>query len=151
MAGVDLVHVPYKGGGPALAAVVAGEVQMTFANVSVALPQIRAGKLKALAVTSLRRKDALPSLPSLDEIGLKGFDVTSWVGVTAPVRVAPDRIRKLNRDIHTVLSDPEMRRELEARALEPLASTPEALGKHIAVEIERWSRVVRDAGVHIQG
>ena len=150
LAGVDIVHVPYKGGGPALAAVMSGEVQMTFANLSVALPQIKAAKVKALAVTSMTRKDALPGMPSLEEIGLKGFDATSWVGLLAPARTPRNLIVKLNQDVRTVLSNAEMVRQLEAQSLEPFPTTPEELGKHIAAEIERWGKVARDAGVRLE-
>ena len=150
LAGVDIVHVPYKGGGPALAAVMSGEVQMTFANLSVALPQIKAAKVKALAVTSTARKDALPGMPSLEEIGLKGFDATSWVGLLAPARTPRNLIVKVNQDVRTVLSNAEMVRQLEAQSLEAFPSTPEALGKHIATEIERWGKVARDAGVRLE-
>ena len=150
MAGIDIVHVPYKGGGPAMAAVVSGEVQMTFANLSVALPQVKAGKVKALAVTSVGRKDALSNVPSLDEVGLKGFDATAWVGLLAPVKTPRALVLRINQDVRTVLSDPELRRQLEGRALEALPSTPEELAKHIATEIERWGKVAREAGVKLQ-
>lgn len=150
MAAIDLVHVTYKGGGPAMAAVIAGEVQMTFANVSVALPQVRAGKLKPLAVSSLKRKDVLPNVPSLDEAGLKGFDATSWVGLLAPARVERGLITKMNRDVRAVLADAELRRQLEARSLEALPSTPEELARHIGVEIERWGKIIKDAGVRVE-
>jgi tripartite-type tricarboxylate transporter receptor subunit TctC len=151
MAGVELVHVPYKGGAPAMAAVVAGEVQMTFSNLSVALPQVKTGKLKALAVTSLKRKDALPNVPSLDEAGLKGYDATAWVGLLAPVRTPREVISRLNRDVRAVLAEPEVRRQLEVRGLEAFPGTPEALAKHMGVEIERWGKVIRDAGVKLEG
>ena len=149
LAGIDIVHVPYKGGGPAMAAVVTGEVQMTFSNLSVALPQVKAGKLRALAVSSLRRRDALPNVPSLDEAGLKSFDATAWVGLLAPAKTPRALVAKLNRDVRAVLADAELRRQLEARALEALPSTPEALAKHMSAEIERWGKVGRDAGVKL--
>jgi tripartite-type tricarboxylate transporter receptor subunit TctC len=150
IAAVELVHVPYKGGGPALAAVIAGEVHMTFANLSVSLPQVKAGKLKALAVTSLNRKDALPNVPSLDEVGLKEFDATSWVGLLAPAKVHRALIVKLNADVRKALADPEVRRQIEARGLEALPSTPEELARHIGVEIARWTKVIREAGVRLE-
>ena len=150
MAALELTHVPYKGGAPAMAAVVAGEVQMTFSNLSVALPQVKAGKLKALAVTSLKRKDALPNVPSLDEAGLKGFDATAWVGLLAPAKVPRNVVVKVNRDVRAVLADAEVRKQLEARGLEALSSTPEELARHIGVEIDRWDKVIKDAGVRIQ-
>ncbi len=150
LAGIDIVHVPYKGGGPAMAAVLTGEVQMTFSNLSVALPQIKAGKLKPLAVTSVKRKDALPNVPSLDEAGLKGFDANAWVGLLAPARTPRNIVAKLNRDVRAVLTEADLRRQLEGRGLEAWPSTPEALAKHIAVEIERWGRVGREAGVKLE-
>jgi tripartite-type tricarboxylate transporter receptor subunit TctC len=151
MAGIEIVHVPYKGGGPAVAAVVAGEVQMTFANLSVALPQIKSGKLKPLAVSSLRRQQSLAAVPSLDEAGLKGFDATAWVGLLAPAKVQRPLIAKLNRDVHTVLADAELRRLIEASGLETWPGTPEELARHMRVEIERWGKVIRDAGVKAPG
>ncbi|HYH42739.1 MAG TPA: tripartite tricarboxylate transporter substrate binding protein [Burkholderiales bacterium] len=150
MAGIELTHVPYKGGAPAMAAVVGGEVQMTFSNLSVALPQVKAGKLKALAVTSLKRQDALPNVPSLDEAGLKGYDATAWVGLLAPVRTQRDVISKLNRDVRAVLSEPELRRQLESRGLEAFPGTTDQLAKHMGAEIERWGKVIRDAGVKLE-
>ena len=150
MAGIDLVHVPYKGGGPAMAAVLTGEVQMTFANLSVGLPQIKAGKLRALAVTSTKRNEALPNVPSFDEIGLKGFNATSWVGLLAPARTPRSLVMKLNRDANKALAEPELRRQLDARSLEAWPGTPEALATHIAAEIERWGKVAKDAGVKLE-
>ena len=150
VAGIELTHVPYKGGGPAMAAVVSGEVQMTFSNLSVALPQVKAGKLKALAVTSLKRKEALPTVASLDEAGLKGFDANAWVGLLAPANISRPLVLKLNKDVRTVLSGAELRKQLEARGLEAAPGAPEELARHIAVEIERWGKVGRDAGVSLQ-
>jgi tripartite-type tricarboxylate transporter receptor subunit TctC len=149
LAGIDIVHVPYKGGGPAMAAVVTGEVQMTFSNLSVALPQVKAGKLKAVAVTSVKRRDALPNVPSLDEAGLKSFDATAWVGLLAPAKTPRALVTKLNRDVRAVLGDADLRKQLEARALEAWPGTPEALARHMDVEIERWGKVGRDAGVKL--
>jgi tripartite-type tricarboxylate transporter receptor subunit TctC len=150
VAGVELTHVPYKGGGPAMAAVVTGEVHMTFSNLSVALPQVKAGKLKALAVTSLKRKDALPGLVSLDEAGLKGFDANAWVGLLAPARTPRAVILQLNHDVRAVLAGAELRKQLDGRGLEAAPSSPEALARHMSVEIERWGRVAREAGVSLQ-
>ena len=151
MAGVEMVHVPYKGGGPAVAAVVSGEVHMTFANLSVALPQVKAGKLKALAVSSARRQPALASVPALDESGLKGFDATAWVGLLAPVKVQRPLVLKVNRDVRTVLGEPDLRRQIESHGLEPWPGTPEELSRHMRVEIERWGKVIKDAGVKVEG
>ena len=151
MAGVELVHVPYKGGGPAMAAVVAGEVQMTFSNLSVALPQVKSGKLRALAVSSAKRQPALANVPSLDESGLKGFDATAWVGLLAPAKVPRPLVVQMNRDVGAALADAELRRSIESNGLEPWPSTPEELARHMKIEIERWGKVIRDAGVKLEG
>jgi tripartite-type tricarboxylate transporter receptor subunit TctC len=130
-----------------MAAVVAGEVHMTFANLSVGLPQVKAGKLKALAVSSLKPQPSLPGVPSLDQAGLKGFDATAWVGLLAPVKVERRLIAKINRDVRTALGDAELRRQIEARGLEPWASTPEELTRHMTLEIDRWAKTIREAGI----
>lgn len=150
MAGIDIVHVPYKGGSPALTAVIAGEVQMTFSNLSVALPQVQAGRLKAIAVTSRQRASALPEVPTVAESGLPGFEATAWVGIVAPARVPRALILKLNRDIHQVLADADTRTQLLSRGLEPAATTPEGFARHIGAEIERWSKVIRESGVRAE-
>ena len=140
MAGIDIVHVPYKGGGPAITAVVGGEVQMTFANLSVALPQVKAGKVKALAVTSLKRRDALSNVPSLDEIGLKGFDATAWVGLLAPAKTPRAIVLKVNRDVRTVLTDAEVRRQLELRALRYKYTDEHPPVQRLAAEVDALER-----------
>ena len=150
VAGIGLTHVPYKGGGPAMAAVVSGEVQMTFANISVALPQVKSGKLRALAVTSLKRRDILPGVPSLDEVGVKGFDATAWVGLLAPARTPQPLVISLNSDVRTALSDAQLRKQLETHALEATPSTPQEMGQHISIEIDRWRKIAREAGVRLE-
>ena len=150
VAGIDMVHVAYKGGGPAMTAVMTGEVQMTFANLSVAIPQVKAGKLKAVGVTSLKRRESLQNVPSFDEAGLKGFDVTAWVGLLAPAKTPRELVAKLNRDVRTVLADAELRKQLQARGLDATPSTPAELAKHIDGEIVRWTRVSKEAGVKIE-
>ena len=149
-AGVDMVHVPYKGGGPALAAVMGGEVQCTFANLSVALPQVKGGKVKAIAVTSARRATALPDLPTLAESGVPGFEATASVGMLAPAGTPRALVLRLNQDVHRVVYEPAMREQLLARGLEIALSTPEEYARYIRSEIERWDRVVRDAGIRVK-
>ena len=149
-AGVDMVHIPYKGGGPALAAVMGGEVQCTFANLSVALPQVKGGKVKAIAVTSARRATALPELPTLAESGVPGFEATATVGMLAPAGTPRALVLRLNQDVHRVVSEPAMREQLLARGLEIALSTPEEYARYIRSEIERWDRVVRDAGIRVK-
>jgi len=150
MAGIEMTHVAYKGGAPAMAAVMAGEVQMTFSNLSVAIPQVKSGKLKGLAVSSFKRQKSLPDVPSLHEAGIKGFDATAWVGLLAPAKTPRAIVLKVNRDVRSVLADAEVRRQLEARGLEPLPSTPEDMTRHMRGEIARWSKVIKDAGVTLE-
>ena len=149
-AGVDIVHVPYKGGGPALAAVMAGEVQMTFSNLSVALPQVRAGKVRGLAVTSRKRALALPELPTVAESGLPDFEATAWVGLVAPRALPAALVQRLNREIRELLAEPEMRNQILSRGLEPADTTPDAFGRWIRADIERWKKVIRVAGIRVQ-
>ncbi len=150
MAGIDIVHVPYKGGSPALSAVIGGEVQMTFSNLSVALPQVKAGKVKGLAVGSVKRSSAVPELPTVAESGVPGFEATAWVGIVAPAGVRRALIQRLNREIHAVLADADMKSQLASRGLEPAATSPEEFARHIRTEIERWSMVIREAGVRAE-
>lgn len=150
MAGIDIVHVPYKGGGPALVAAIAGEVQMTFSNLAVALPQVKAGKVRGIAVTSAKRASALPELPTIAESGLAGFEANAWVGIAAPAGTPRALIRRLNRDVHAVIGATEMKNQFLTRGLEPAPTTPEEFARHIRDEIERWSKVIRDAGVRVE-
>ena len=149
-AGVDMVHIPYKGGGPALAAVIGGEVQCTFANLSVALPQVPGGKVRGIAVTSARRATALPDMPTLAESGVPGFEATASVGLLAPAGTPRALVLRLNRDVHRVVGDATIRAQLQSRGLEIALSTPEEFAVYIRNEIERWGRVVRDAGIRIK-
>ena len=133
-----------------LAAVMGGEVQCTFANLSVALPQVKGGKVKAIAVTSARRATALPELPTLAESGVPGFEATATVGMLAPAGTPRALVLRLNQDVHRVVSEPAMREQLLARGLEIALSTPEEYARYIRSEIERWDRVVRDAGIRVK-
>ena len=147
MAGVALQHVPYKGGGPALAAVMGGEVQLTFANLSVALPQVKGGKVKAIAVTSAKRATAIPELPTVAESGLPGFEAIASVGILAPAGTARDLVMRVNQDVHAVVNEPAMKEQFISRGLEIALSTPEAFARYMRSEIERWGKVVLDAGI----
>jgi tripartite-type tricarboxylate transporter receptor subunit TctC len=149
-AGIEMVHVPYKGGAQALAAVIGGEVHMTFSNFSVALPQVRSGKLRGVAVTSLKRAAALPEVPTVAESGLPGFEATAWVGMVAPRGTPRAIVQRVNADILAELADKDMIAQLAAQGLEPAGSTPEALGQHIRAEVEHWRKVIREAGVRSQ-
>lgn len=145
--GIRMVHVPYKGGGPALTAVLAGEVQATFANLSVALPQLQAGKLRALAVTTPQRTRSLPEVPTFTEAGVKGLETSAWVGMVAPAATPAALVRRLNADIHAVVGTPELRAQLESRGLDTWLSTPAEFAVHLQREIRNWEGVIRTAGI----
>jgi tripartite-type tricarboxylate transporter receptor subunit TctC len=152
-AGVSMVHVPYKGGGPALAAVMGGEVQLTFSNLSVALPQIKGGKVKAIAVTSAKRATALPETPTVAESGLAGlatFEAIASVGMLAPTGTPRALVTRVNQDVHAVVNEPAMKEQFVSRGLEIALSTPEEFARYMRVEIERWGKVVREAGIKVQ-
>ncbi len=149
-AGVNMTHVPYKGGSPALAAVIGGEVQLTFSNLSVALPQVKAGKVRGLAVTSARRASALPDLPTIAESALPGFEAVATVGILAPAGTPHALITRLNRDVHAIINQPAMSEQLIARGFDPALSTPEAFARYMRNEIERWGSVVRTAGIAVK-
>ena len=149
-AGIAMLHVPYKGGGPALAAVMGGEVQLTFSNLSVALPQVQGGKVRGIAVTSAKRATALPELPTVAESGLAGFEAIASVGILAPAGTPRTLLLRVNQDVHAVVVAPAMKEQFISRGLEIALSTPEEFARYIRTEIERWSKVVRDAGIRAQ-
>ena len=149
-AGIAMQHVPYKGGGPALAAVMGGEVQLTFSNLSVALPQVKGGKVKGVAVTSAKRAAALPELPTVAESGLAGFEAIASVGILAPAGTARALVMRVNQDVHAVVNESAMKEQLTTRGLEITLSTPEDFARYIRTEIDRWGKVVREAGIRAQ-
>ncbi len=149
-AGIAMLHVPYKGGGPALAAVMGGEVQLTFSNLSVALPQVQGGKVRGIAVTSARRATVLPEMPTVAESGVAGFEAIASVGILAPTGTPRALVRRVNQDVHAVVAAPAMKEQFLSRGLEIALSTPEDFARYIRTEIDRWSKVVRDAGIRTQ-
>jgi tripartite-type tricarboxylate transporter receptor subunit TctC len=147
MAGVNLVHVPYKGTPQMLTELLAGQIQMSFTSLVSALPHIKQGRLRALAVTSLQRAASLPELPTISESGLKGYELTVWQGLVAPAGTPQPVIAQLNREIARILEAPEMRERLATQGLEPAANTPAQFGAHIAAEVAKWTKVIRHAGI----
>jgi tripartite-type tricarboxylate transporter receptor subunit TctC len=150
MAGVDLVHVPYKGAQPALTDVIAGQVQVMFATSASVIPFIKAGKLRGLAVTSARRSPSVPDLPTVAEAGVAGFEAITWHGVVVPAATPAPLVERLNREIVSVLGLPDLRERLAALGAEVLAGTPREFADYIAAEIPKWSKVVRDSGARIE-
>jgi tripartite-type tricarboxylate transporter receptor subunit TctC len=147
MTGTDILHVPYKGSGPAMPDLMAGRVHMMFENAPGAVSHIRAGKLRALAQTGLKRSKALPDVPTVAESGVPGYESLSWSGIAVAAGTPRAVIEKLNRDLNAVLAMPEMRQKIEEQGAEVIGGPPEAFSKHILAEREKWSRVIRTANI----
>jgi tripartite-type tricarboxylate transporter receptor subunit TctC len=147
MAKVDMTHVAYKGGGPAMLAAMGGEVTMTIETIPAMIPHVKSGKLKGVAVTSGQRSSALPQLPTLSESGLAGFDVTSWAGIVAPARTPPDVMEKLQGAVGKALATPKLRSAMEADGALPSYLPGKPFQDFIAAELKRWGDVVRTANV----
>jgi tripartite-type tricarboxylate transporter receptor subunit TctC len=145
--GVDLLHLPYKGGGPAAIAVLGNEAQILFGSVASTLPQIQAGKLRALATTGLERLPALPDIPTLDQIGLKGFEVTTWYGLLAPARTPQPILDKLYKETIATLQEPTVKDELAKLGLSIVGSTPQQFAELIRRETDNWTKVINEAGI----
>lgn len=146
-AGIDIVHVPYNGIAPAVTAVVAGDVQMMFAAAPTALPQVASGKLRAIAVAGPKRIAAAPALPTLDESGLPGFDVTSWYSIVAPAGTPPAIVDRLQKEIARALDNPDVKAKLVGLGAEPVANTPSQFAAMIKLETEKWGKIVKDANI----
>jgi len=148
LAGVDITHVPYKGGGPAVLAVMTGEVAMLFATMPSAMQQVKGGRLKALAVTGRTRSSAIPELPTMIESGVKDFVVSIWIGIVAPRGVPANVVERLNKEVAKALQVPDVVARLKEEGYEPVASTPENMAADIKTETATWARVIKAAGIH---
>jgi tripartite-type tricarboxylate transporter receptor subunit TctC len=146
-AGIDIVHVPYKGGGPSITDLLAGNVQMTFENVSVLLPLIQAGKLRALAVTTPKRIPQLPDIPTIIESGFPNFVTVAWTGLLAPAHTPAPIIAKLNTAINQGLKTPELAGVLAKVSVDPLGGTPQDFTETMKTELARWSPIVKSLGL----
>jgi len=149
-AGIDVVHIPYKGTPEALADTMAGRVTYFFSPISAALPQVREGKLIALGVSTAKRSDVLPNVPTIAESGLPGFDYNLWVGVFAPAGTAADLVEKINRDVTRALQTPEARERLTALGAEAMPMTPAEFRKFVQDEIADSAKVIKAAGIKVQ-
>jgi len=150
MSGIDILHIPYKGSGPGIAALLGGDVSMMFSNVADIGTQVKAGKVKALAVTATKRAATLPEVPTMGEAGLEGFVITSWFGLMAPAGTPAPIIARLNAEAHKVLASAEVKARLGAQGLELAPGTPEQLAAHIKSEIANFTRIARSAGIHAE-
>jgi tripartite-type tricarboxylate transporter receptor subunit TctC len=147
MAGVDITHVPYKGGVPSLTAVISGEAQLVFADVVPTLPMIRDKRVVALATTGLNRSGVTPEIPTLNELGLKGFSVTAWIAMVAPKGTPQAVVDKLNGEINAVLKDPELRAQIIKIGIDPLGDTPAQFADFLRKELPIWKQRAADAGL----
>jgi tripartite-type tricarboxylate transporter receptor subunit TctC len=141
--GLDVAHVPYKGGGEAMTALLSGQVQILFITLPASLPHIKAGKVKALAVTSKERSALLPDVPTLSETVAPGFDVNLWIGVVAPAGTPPDVVGVLNKAFNKTLALPAVRERLAALGANPQGGTPEEFDRFIREEVQRWGKIIK--------
>jgi len=146
LAGVKMTHVPYKGGGPVMIDLLAGQVHSVFATAATAIPHIRSGKIRPLGVTTLKRAGMLPDIPTIAEQGLRGFDANNWYGLLAPAKTPRPIIDRLNAEVVKILRHPDLQQYLFSQGLDPAPTTPEEFGAYIKSEMVKWAKVVRDAG-----
>ena len=147
MGRVNIVHIPFKGGAPALTALMSGEVEMSFENSLIVLPHIRAGKVRALAVTGARRSRLLSELPAIGEAGLPGYNASGWYGFVVPAAVPKDIVARLTAEINRVLQLPEVIERLSNQGAEPAGNTPEQFGAFMRAEIDKWAQLVKSASM----
>jgi tripartite-type tricarboxylate transporter receptor subunit TctC len=150
MAGVAIVHVPYKGNAQAMTDLIAGQVSLSFPTAPSALPHVQTRRLRALGVTGAKRASGLPDIPTIAEAGVAGYEASAWYGVLAPAGTPPAIVNKLQNEIHAVLRMPEIIDKLVAQGLEPAANTPDEFARFIHAEFAKWSKVINVAGVKLE-
>lgn len=148
--GVKMLHIPYKGSGPAVVAMLGGEVSMMFDSISTSQVQVRAGKLKAIAVTGDKRSPLLPDVPTVKESGVPSFVVNGWYGILAPAGTPPDVVAKLSQALNKAVRDPKVAAQLTESGYEVVGTTPEAFGSHIDTELIRWKDAVQASGAKVE-
>ncbi len=148
-ADLDIVHVPYRGIGPAIADILGGQTQALFPGLAAALPHIKAGKMKPLAVTGTKRHPLLPDVPTFEESGYKGFDGVQWYGIVGPANLPAPIVKRLNEEINKLLASPDLRERLSSEALEPMPMSPEQFGQYMRNDIDKWSRLAKDRNIQI--
>ncbi len=147
MANIQTVHVPYKGQGPAMADLVAGQVQMMFASIPSVLSQVKSGQVNAIAMGSAKRVPSLPDIPTLSESGVPGFEAYSWVGILAPAKTPKDIVNKLNKEIVDILKQKDVAEKLNQQGALPVGDTPEQFSAYVKAEIDKWGAVVKSANI----
>jgi len=148
-ANLDIVHVPYRGIGPAITDILGGQTQALFPGLAAALPHIKAGKMKPLAVTGTTRHPLLPDVPTFDESGYKGFDGVQWYGVVGPANLPALVVKRLNDEIGKLLQSPDLAERLSGEALQPMPMTPDQFGQYMRDDIAKWSKLAKDRGIQI--
>jgi tripartite-type tricarboxylate transporter receptor subunit TctC len=146
---LDLVHVPYRGIGPAITDILGGQTQALFPGLAAALPHIKAGKMRPLAVTGRKRHRLVPDVPTFEELGYKGFDGVQWYGIVGPANLPAPIVKLLSDEINRLLENPELRERLSSEALEPMPMSPEEFGRYMREDIARWSRLARERNISI--
>jgi tripartite-type tricarboxylate transporter receptor subunit TctC len=146
-AGIDLVHAPYRSAPPAMKDLMAGRVSMMFTDITIGLPHVKANRLRALATTRLERSTILPDLPTLNEAGVRGFDMDSWAGLFAPAGTPREIVVKLNTELRKIIDNPETKAKIAALGFEAFSSSPEELDAHVKVQLEKWTKMIKDAGI----
>jgi tripartite-type tricarboxylate transporter receptor subunit TctC len=150
VAKANLVHVPYKGGGPAMQDLLGGQVPSVFASAPTAVGPVKAGRIRALATTGAKRSASLPDVPTIAELGYPGYEATNWYAIVAPAKTQKEIIARLNRDIVRTLEERETRAHLLDHGEEPSPSTPEELGRYMEREYATWGKVVKEAGIQAE-
>jgi tripartite-type tricarboxylate transporter receptor subunit TctC len=147
--GVFMVHVPYRGIAPAFTDLVGGQTQAMFPGLAAALPHIRSGRVRPLAVTGKARHPSLKDTPTLEELGLKGFDAQQWYGVVGPANMPADIVRQLNETLNTVLKAPDLREKLSVEAIEPTPMSSQQFADYIKADIARWTKLAKDRNIQL--
>lgn len=147
LTGVKMLHIPYRGSGPAITDLLGGQVDVMFDSITSARPHIQAGKLKALGVTTKTRSTSLPDVPTLAEAGITGYEVSPWFAAFMPAGTPPAIVEKLGKTLNEAMTDPEVKKRLDFIGAEPIGSTPQALGQHLKTETERWTALIKSAGI----
>ena len=149
MAGIDLVHVPYKGGGALISDLLGGQVALTFATLPSVMPYIKAGKVRPLAMTTTTRWRGLPNVPTMIESGYKGFEISTWIGILAPAATPRDVVTKLRTEIVRIIGLPDVRQRFEDLGIEPVGDTPEQFAQYIKSELAKYAKVAQHAGARV--
>ena len=143
LAGIDLVHIPYKGNGPAYTDLMSGQVSLMFPNIATSLPYVRSGRMRALGVGSKQRSAIAPEIPTINESGLPGYEMSSWFGLLAPAGTPAALVSRLQQEIAKIFKQPEVREKLYAQGVEPVGGTPQEFAAFLSAETAQWTKVIR--------